>query len=61
MTAIPSSRILRRRRHPSRLPFGSLRSAWTGPVAFAEDFSGYEGMAESELPTYMYWLLETKQ
>jgi len=36
------------RRHPSRLPFGSLRSAWTGPAAFAENV--YEGMAESGLP-----------
>ncbi len=52
MTAIPSFSILRLRRRPSRRPFGSLRSAWTGPVAYAEDFSGYEGMAESELLTH---------
>jgi hypothetical protein len=52
MTAIPSFSIVPLRRHPSRLPFGSLRSAWTGPVAFAEDFSDYEGMAESELLTH---------
>jgi len=31
MPAIPSSSFLSHRRHPSRLPFGSLRSAWTEP------------------------------
>jgi len=61
MIAIPSSSIVRLRRHPSRLSFGSLRSAWTGPVAFAEDFASYEGMADSELLTYVYSLQETKQ
>jgi transposase len=29
--AIPSCSFLSHRRHPSRLPSGSLRSAWTGP------------------------------
>jgi len=29
--AIPSSAFVSHRRYPSRLPSGSLRSAWTGP------------------------------
>ena len=33
--AIPSSALITHRRHPSRLPFGSLRSALTGPVGDA--------------------------
>jgi hypothetical protein len=44
MPAIPSIAIVSRRRHPSRLPYGSRqfavahgRSALTGPVADAED------------------------
>lgn len=35
MSAIPSSSFVSHRRHPSRLPFGSLRSALTGPGADA--------------------------
>jgi hypothetical protein len=34
--AIPSSVVVAPRRHPSRLPCGSLRSALTGPVGDAE-------------------------
>ena len=36
--AIFSSAIISRRRHPSRLPCGSLRSAWTGPGGDAGGF-----------------------
>ena len=34
--AIPSSLFLSHRRHPSRLSFGALRAALTGPVGDAE-------------------------
>ncbi len=34
--AIPSDLFLSQRRHPSRLPFGSLREALTGPGVAAE-------------------------
>jgi transposase len=36
------------RGHPSRLPYGSLRSAWTGPGRDAGDCFCYEGMADCE-------------
>jgi hypothetical protein len=36
MPAPPSSWIVAHRRHPSRLPFGALRAALTGPVGDAE-------------------------
>jgi len=31
--------------HPSRLPYGSLRSAWTGPGRDPKGFYSYEKMA----------------
>ncbi len=46
--AIPSSLTIWRRGHPSRLPSGSLRSAWTGPGRDAGDCFCYEGMADYE-------------
>ena len=46
--AIPSSLTIWHRGHPSRLPFGSLRSAWTGPGRDAGDCFCYEGMADCE-------------
>ena len=49
MIAIPSFLIVRLRRHPSRLPFGSLRSAWTGPGRLRRRLLRYEGMAGSAL------------
>ena len=42
--AIPSSALVPHRRHPSRLPFGALRAALTGPVGNAEEVLE-EGMA----------------
>jgi len=42
--AIPSLRFVSHRHHPSRLPFGALRAALTGPVGDAEDHLE-EGMA----------------
>jgi hypothetical protein len=42
--AIPSCAFLSHRRHPSRLPFGALRAALTGPLGDAED-DLEEGMA----------------
>ena len=36
MPAIPSALFVTQRRHPSRLPFGALRAALTGPGAAAE-------------------------
>jgi hypothetical protein len=39
MLSIPSFRILRQHRHPSRRSYGSLRSAWTGPVGVAQNYS----------------------
>ena len=35
--------------HPSRLPYGSLRSAWTGPGRDPRGNYGYEKMAGSVL------------
>ena len=43
--AIPSSVVVTHRRHPSRLPCGSLRSALTGPAVDAVKRILEEGMA----------------
>ena len=57
MPAIPSLAIVLHRRHPSRLPFGSLRSALTGPVGDAGTLTGMREwqdlfwQAEAELAT----------
>ena len=57
MPAIPSIGILLHRRHPSRLPFGSLRSALTGPVGDAgtltetREWQDLHWQAEAELAT----------
>src|SRR5215469_7527243 len=57
MPAIPSLTIGLHRRHPSRLPFGSLRSALTGPVGDAGTLTGKREwqllfwQAEAELAT----------
>ena len=37
--AIPSPLFLTHRRHPSRLPFGALPAALTGPAGDAEDLT----------------------
>jgi hypothetical protein len=37
--AIPSPFLVTHRRHPSRLPFGALRAALTGPAGDAEDLT----------------------
>lgn len=37
---IASWAAVRQVRHPSRLPFGSLRSAWTGPAGPCARFPG---------------------
>jgi hypothetical protein len=52
LIAIPSSSIVRLRRHPSRLPFGSLRSAWTGPGAFAENISNMREWRNQDCRSY---------
>lgn len=41
--AIPSSLFLTHRRHPSRLPFGALRAALTGPLGDAEELTQKRG------------------
>ena len=43
--AIACGRCISHRGHPSRLPYGSLRSAWTGPGRDAGKSFHYQAMA----------------